>query len=186
MSKIIVGLIGKLASGKGAVAKYLKEKHGYKTYAFSAMLRDILRRLYIATTRENLQTISQILRENFGQDLMSRVIAEDVLRDAETLTVVDGVRRPTDIMYLKTNPHFYLIYITADPKIRWQRLVQRNQNPGDDKKTFAQFCADDAAEAETLIEALGKKASYTINNNGTMEQLNTQMETILIAIKNAH
>lgn len=184
MSKIILGFIGPLASGKGTLAKYLGEKYGCATYRFSSMLRDVLQRLYVEPTRANLQKVSQILRENFGQDLMSKVIAEDVKNDTTDLVVVDGVRRPTDITYLETNPAFHLVYITADPRWRWERLVKRNENPGDDKKTFTEFSKDEQAEAETHIEALGKQAPYTINNNGRFDELYAQLENILTKIKN--
>lgn len=182
MQKIILGFIGEIASGKGTVAKYLHEKYGSNTYRFSTMLRDVLDRVYIEKTRENLQTVSRLLREQFGQDLMSRVIAQDVERDPKELVVVEGVRRPMDILYLEKNPAFHLIYITADAKIRWERLVKRNENPGDDKKTFADFTRDGEAEAERLITGLGQKAPYTINNNGDLGALYAQVEKILTQI----
>jgi len=182
--KIILGFIGPLASGKGTLAKYLGEKYHCRTYSFSTMLRDVLKRLYVESTRSNLQKISQVLRENFSQDIMSKVIAADVKNDTNDLVVVDGVRRPTDITYLETNPAFHLVYITADQRWRWERLVKRNENPGDDKKTFADFARDQEAEAETQIQTLGEQAPYAINNNGTFEELYAQVEKILTKIKN--
>ncbi|MDO8626193.1 MAG: AAA family ATPase [Candidatus Magasanikbacteria bacterium] len=182
MQKIILGFIGQLASGKGTLAKYCSEKYSAKTYRFSTMLRDILDRLYIEKSRENLQKISRVLRENFGQDLMSRVIAEDVNNDQGAIIIVDGVRRPTDITYLETNPNFYLVYITANQKIRWGRLVKRRENPGDETKTFAEFCQDEQAEAEKHIEKLGQKAKFVINNDGSFEDLYKQLEDIVTTI----
>lgn len=183
-NKIILGFIGPLASGKGTLAKYLNEKYGCNAYRFSSMLRDVLKRLYVEPTRSNLQKVSQVLRENFGQDLMSKIIAEDVKNDANDLVVVDGVRRPTDITYLETNPAFHLVYVTADPHLRWERLVKRNENPGDDKKTFVEFSKDEQAEAEARIEALGKKTPLAITNDSTFDELYARLETILTKIKN--
>ncbi|MFA6490899.1 MAG: AAA family ATPase, partial [Candidatus Magasanikbacteria bacterium] len=134
-NKIVLGFVGDLASGKGTICKYLLEKYGTNSYRFSTMLRDVLKRLYVENSRENLQNLSTVLRTNFGQDLMSRVIAEDVKNDSKEIVAVEGIRRPTDITYLEKNPGFNLIYITADPQTRWERLVKRNENPGDDKKT---------------------------------------------------
>jgi dephospho-CoA kinase len=177
--KIILGFVGDLASGKGTVCKYLSEKYSTNAYRFSTMLRDILKRVYIENTRENLQNLSTVLRANFGQDLMSRVIAEDVKNDPKDIVAVEGIRRPTDITYLEKTPGFHLIYITADPKIRWERLVKRNENPGDDKKTYEQFLKDEQAEADRMIKELGSKAEYTITNNGGFEDFYGQMEKIL-------
>lgn len=182
--KIILGFIGELASGKGAACAYLNKKYEANIYRFSTMLRDVLNRMYLDISRENLQKVSTALRENFGQDVMSQVIAEDVKKDTKNLVAVDGVRRPTDITYLKKNPAFHLVYITTDKKLRWERLAKRNENIGDDKKTFEDFLRDEKAEAETQIQKLGEQAPYVINNNGGFNELYAQLETILTKIKN--
>lgn len=184
--KIILGFIGDLAAGKGTVAKYLAKKYHTNTYRFSTMLRDVLDRLYLDQSRENMQKLSTILRENFSQDIMSKVIAEDAKNDPNEIVVVEGIRRPTDITYLAKQDGFNLIYLTADPKIRWQRLVARAENPGDSDKTFEQFLIDEQAEADKLIKELGAKAKYTINNDGSFEELYNQVENTLTNIKNGN
>ncbi|MBU0546296.1 AAA family ATPase [Patescibacteria group bacterium] len=182
-NKIILGFVGDLASGKGTVAKYLVKKYKINAYRFSTMLRDILRRIYIEDTRQDMQKLSTFLRENYGQDVMSKVIAKDVENDPNDLVVVEGIRRPSDITYLKEDPNFHLIYITADSKIRWERLVIRNENPGDDKKSYDDFLKDEQAEADKLIKELGKTAEYAINNNDGFEDFYTQIEEIVKKIK---
>jgi dephospho-CoA kinase len=179
MSKIILGFVGDLAGGKGTIANYLKENYGVNAYRFSTMLRDILDRVYVDQSRDNMQTLSTFLRENYGQDVMSKVIAKDVEHDTNDLVVVEGIRRPTDITYLSEIPGFHLIYITADPKIRWERLVKRAENPGDTEKTYEEFLEDEQAEADRLIKELGAQAEITINNDRTMDELFAQLEKIL-------
>jgi dephospho-CoA kinase len=183
MQKIILGLVGDLAAGKGTIAKYLHEKYSANTYKFSTMLRDILDRIYVEKSRENLQVISTFIRENYGQDVMSKVIAKDVENDPGNIVVVDGIRRPTDITYLKKLEGFHLIYITADQKTRWERLVKRKENPGDDGKSFEDFCRDEQAEAESLIQELGKKAEIRVDNDGDMEELFGKVEEIILQKK---
>jgi len=178
-NKIILGFVGDLAAGKGTICKYLKEKYNVNSYRYSTILRDIIKRLYIPESRENLQLMSTTLRQNFGQDLMSKIIALDVEKDPNKIVAVEGIRRPTDITYLEKLPGFNLIYITAQPKIRWERLVKRAENPGDTEKTFTEFLADEQAEADRSIKELGKHAKYTINNDGDFENLYQQMEEIL-------
>jgi dephospho-CoA kinase len=179
MQKIIIGFVGDLAAGKGTLASYLALKYTCNTYRFSTMLRDILDRIYADKTRENLQDISTLLRERFGQDIMSKVIAKDVQEDEGQLVVVDGIRRPTDISYLKELPGFHLVYVTADPKIRYERMKLRNENPGDAEKSFEQFLTDEQAEADKLIKELGAQAEDTIHNDGDYEELYTQIEMLL-------
>ena len=183
--KLILGFVGDLASGKGTICKYLKEKHGVDSYRFSTMLRDIVGRIYVEENRENLQDLSTFLRSRYGQDIMSKVIAKDVQNDPNQIVAVEGIRRPTDITYLQELAGFHLIYITAEPKIRWQRMVLRKENADDATKTFEQFLKDEQAEADKLIKELGQKAQYTIVNNGTIEQFHDEMESVLNKIKHA-
>lgn len=178
-NKIIIGFVGDLASGKGTACQYLKEKYGINSYRYSTMLRDILKRLYIPESRNNIQLISKILRENFGQDLMSKVIAEDVINDQSAIVAVEGIRRPDDIIYLNKISGFHLIYITADPAIRWRRVISRNENAGDANKTFEQFLQDEQAEADRQIKDLGSKADLTIVNNETIAEFYNKIDLII-------
>ncbi len=181
--KIILGLVGDLAAGKGTISDYVQSTYGCTTYRFSTMLRDILDRIYVEKNRENLQELSTFLRQKFGQDVMSKVIAKDVEADKKNLVIVDGIRRPTDITYLEKIPGFSLVYVTADSNLRWQRLVARKENPGDEKKTYAEFLHDEQAEADQLIQTLGSQAKVKIINNGTKQELFAQVESILQQLK---
>ena len=98
--KIVIGLVGKMSSGKGTVAEYLEKNYGAVTYRFSTILRDILNRVGQDITRHNMQTLSTVMRENFGEDLLAKVIAEDARKDNHQIVIVDGVRRMADIKYL--------------------------------------------------------------------------------------
>lgn len=183
-NKIILGFVGDLAGGKGTICQYLKEKYSVTSYRFSTMLRDVLDRIYVEKSRENLQDLSTFLRSRYGQDIMSKVIVKDVLGDKNEIVAVEGIRRPTDITYLQELDGFHLIYITADQKIRWQRMVLRQENPDEAEKTFEQFLKDEQAEADMLIKELGKQAEYTLTNDGTKEEFYMNMENILEQIKN--
>jgi dephospho-CoA kinase len=114
---------------------------------------------------------------------MSKVIAKDVERDEHNIVIVDGIRRPTDITYLQQLPGFHLIYITAESKLRYERLVARKENPGDENKSYEEFCKDEQSEADQLIASLGKDAEFTIVNNETREELFAQIEKILDQVK---
>lgn len=184
MGKIILGMTGFLAAGKGTVAKYLEEKHGATIYGFSAPLRDILDRLYLEQTRGNMQNLSTDLRNQFGADLLSSVIAKDVSEDMNNIIIVDGVRRVTDIKYLSALPAFHLINIEAEQKTRWKRMTKREQNPDDAQKTFEDFQQDELAEAEQQIAEVAAAAEYKLDNNGSMEEAEKQIEEILQKIQN--
>ena len=179
MSKIILGLVGSLASGKETTKKYLAEKYDAKDCRFSSILRDVLERITVPNSRENLQKVSTVLRANFGENLLAKAIANDASKLDADVVVIDGVRRFTDIEHLKDLPNFILVKIDADPKIRYERMKLRNENAGDDKKTFEEFLKDHDSEADKQIPEVMKTAKYSINNDGTFEDFYKQIDEII-------
>ena len=177
--KIIIGLVGKIASGKGSVAEYLEKKYNANTYSFSTILRDILKRLHYEISRTNMRTISTVLRKNFGEDLLAKVIAEDVKKDNNKLIVVDGIRRIADIKFLNEMDGFILIKITANLKTRYKRLIERTENKGDSQKTYENFLDDEQKETETLIPVVMKQAKKELTNNNDFKDLYNQIDNIL-------
>jgi len=179
MNKIIFGLVGPLASGKETIKKYLAEKYNAKDCKFSSILRDVLSRLNIEISRENLQKVSTVLRANFGEDLLAKAIAMDASKIDAKIVVIDGVRRFTDIEHLTNLPNFILVKIDADPRIRYERMKSRNENIGDDKKTFEEFIKDHNSEADKQVPEVMKSAKYSIDNNGSFEDLYQQIDKII-------
>jgi len=171
MAKIIIGLVGQMACGKEVVKKYIAKEYKTKDCKFSTPLRDIVNRLDIRETRENLQKLSTILRAGFGEDLLAKAIAVDASKLDSEIVLIDGVRRMADIKYLKELPNFYLIKVEADQKVRYERLKARNENVGDGEKTFDQFLADQNNEADREIPIVMDFAKISINNDGTLEEL---------------
>jgi len=179
MSKIILGFTGLPASGKGTAAKYYSEKYSSPTFRFSTSMRDLLDRLYLPQSRENMSTISQITREAFGQDLYAKVMAGDVGKADHDIVIVEGIRRMEDVQELKKLSNFKLVAIEADMKIRYERLKIRGENSDDNTKTWEEFQEDHKLETELTIPAVMEKADITINNNGTLEELYKQLDNIV-------
>jgi dephospho-CoA kinase len=177
--KLILGITGEIASGKGTVAKYICEKHGGNAHRFSTALRDVARRMYLPESRENLQKISTIFRGNFFDDILSAVIAKDVENDKCEIIAIDGVRRMADISYLKKLAGFKLIYIEAEIEKRYERITKRGENVDDNSKTFEDFEKDHKREAELQIRDLEKQSDFIVNNNGSFEGLYKQIDDII-------
>ncbi|PKM91669.1 hypothetical protein CVU82_00460 [Candidatus Falkowbacteria bacterium HGW-Falkowbacteria-1] len=182
--KIIIGLVGQIACGKGVMKKYLIKKNYASDYRFSTILRDVLNRLGVEINRNSLQKVSTILRQNFGEDLLAKAIAKDAKNDNSHFIVIDGIRRMADVKYLKELPEFKLISIVADKEIRYKRVLDRNENAGDDKKTIEEFEQEEMAETEEEIPTVMKNADYEIINNSTWDKLHGQIDDIVEKIKN--
>ena len=181
--KIIIGLVGQIACGKEAVKKYIDKKYNAQDCRFSTPLRDVVKRLDIPENRENLQKMSTTLRATFGEDLLAKVIAFDASKLDSEIVVIDGARRMADVKYLKELSNFYLIKIEVDAKIRFERMKARNENVGDKEKTFEQFMADENYETEKSIPELMNFAKISLDNNGTLEELYSQIDKIITGLK---
>jgi dephospho-CoA kinase len=179
MNKKIIALTGPIASGKDATKKYLEEKYGAKSVKFSQILRDVLNRVNVPLERENLQLLSTVLRQNFGEDLLARNIAEDAKRLDSQIVILDGVRRLADIEHAKKLEGFVLVKIEADSKLRYERAVLRNENVGDSEKTFEQFLKDHESEADKEVPIVMEQAAVSLDNNGTLEDLHAQIDELL-------
>ncbi len=183
MEKRIFGFIGMIASGKDTTADYLVKNYQAQQIKFSSSLTDVLKRLYIPTARENYQVLSKSLRENFGQDLFSKIVASDVNSATANIVVVDGVRRPMDIENLKNIPGFKLVAIDVDAQTRFERIKNRKEKQDDATKTWEEFQAEDKAESEIAIPDLMQQADIKIDNNGSVEDLYKQLDELIYPVK---
>lgn len=177
--KIIIGLTGQIACGKGVIKKFLIDEYKASDYRFSTILRDVLIRLDVEQSRENIQKMSTLLRQTFGEDILAKVMAKDIIKDKDNFIVIDGIRRLADIKYLRENAGFFLVSVEADEKLRYQRVIERNENPGDNKKTFKNFLKDQNEESESEIPETMSKADFIINNDGTWEELWNQIHQLV-------
>lgn len=178
---IILGFTGPMASGKGAAALYLQNRHHAKTFRFSTILRDLLKRLDLPETREHIVAMSETVRRTFGEDILAKAMAHDAATADRSLIVIEGIRRADDIKYLKQLPNFVLVAIDADMRTRYERIIKRRENPDDQSKTWEQFTADHERPTEITIAPVMAEAKERIDNNGTSEDLERQLDALVHA-----
>jgi uridine kinase len=179
MAKLILGIAGEMVSGKGTIAKHIVEERGGSAHRFSTILRDILDRVYLEQSRDNMQALSTMMRKTFGEDLMAKSMFHDAENDQHDIVIVDGVRRMSDIVHLRKLPHFKLVFIEADMEIRYSRILKRGENTDDAKKTFEEFQKSHEDESELQIGDLRNYSDYVINNDGTFIELYNRVDEII-------
>lgn len=179
MAKIILGLVGQAGCGKGTMADLLVKEYRASYFRFSNILGDVLKRLSLEKTRDNLIKISGALRQTFGEDILSYVLEKDAILAPEDIVVVDGIRRMEDIVALEPSPRFKLVAIDADPKLRFKRMKKRGEKAGESDMTWEQFLAEEARETEMTIPSVMARAAITLPNNGTREEFETQVRGLM-------
>lgn len=177
--KIVIGLTGQIACGKGVIKKFLINEYQASDYRFSTILRDVLIRIHVEQSRENIQKMSTLLRQTFGEEILANVMSKDIQNDDCHFIVIDGIRRLADIKYLREIPGFFLVSVEASEELRHQRVIERNENPGDDKKTFADFLKDQEDESESEIPNTMATADYVIKNDGSWDHLWDQIHDLV-------
>lgn len=177
---MIIGLTGRNASGKGAVADYLKQK-GFCYYSLSDVLRDFMRKRNIKITRENLIKSGNELREKSG----SSVLADKIISrlDRNNNYAIDSIRNPEEIKSFRKTGNFVLLDIISSQKIRFERIKQRNR-PGD-PETLAEFISMENRELKSKNKSCQQLmdcaalADYKIINNGSLQELYNKINKLL-------
>lgn len=182
-NKIIIGLVGEIASGKSTAAQFLEDEFNSETVSFSRPLRQILNILGLPQTRENMVWLGVDLRERFGQDVLANAILKMINESPAKIICLPNIRLESDIIVLKKMPDFYLVKIEAEQNIRYQRLIKRHQNPDDSTKTWEQFLADASLPTEVSIRKVAKQAQFSIENNTCEANLIKQVRAIIKTIR---
>lgn len=181
--KIILGLVGEIASGKSAMAQFLEEEFKSETASFSQPLRQILDILSLPQSRENMVWLGVDLRERFGQDVLAKAVFKMIEKSPAEIICLPNIRLEGDVILLKTLPNFYLIRIEADQRTRYDRLTKRDQNTDDAGKTWEEFLADAQLPTEVTIKEVGKQARFVIDNNTCEANLCKQIRRIIETIR---
>ena len=182
--KIILAIAGEIASGKNAMADYVQKKHKGYAYRSSEFLRDILTRMDLPQTRQNMQKVSTMVREYFGDDIVGYVAKADLARIENGVIAINGIRRFSTIESIQEDFTVKLVYVKADLEKRYARIAKRAENPDDQRKTFQEFKKDHAQEAERRIKGLEKKADFVLENNGTLKEFHKKISEVVKKIVN--
>src|SRR5262249_18412042 len=100
---MIIGLTGKNAAGKGAVADFLKNKSFYY-YSLSDVIREELESKGIPVTRDTLIIAGNDMRQRFGPDILARLTIKKI--DPNRNYVVDSIRNPAEVEALRKSGEF--------------------------------------------------------------------------------
>lgn len=183
----VLGLVGEKGSGKGTAAKLLAELVRPQRVAvvrFSDVLRATLALWDIAPTRAHLQDLAKIMVDRYGADALAHAIAVRVQRADAEVVILDGIRWQADVELLRQFPRHLLVYITADARTRYARLIARGEDVGEREMSYAQFCAEEQKVNELEIPRIGAAAEVRITNAGTLEEFRAQCSAVCARIQN--
>ncbi len=179
---MIIGITGTLGAGKGTIVDYLKEHRGFKHFsARDFITREVIKR-GLSVNRDTLTETANDLRKNFSPQYVIEQLYYEAQKEGGD-AVIESVRTPGEVVFLRQQPRFYLFAVDADPKKRFGRIKKRGS--ATDHIDFETFLANEKREMTTTDpnkQNLGKcikMADFVFYNDGTMEDLFRQVEEVL-------
>ncbi|MBN2478332.1 AAA family ATPase [Candidatus Micrarchaeota archaeon] len=177
---MIIGLTGKNCAGKGTTAEYLTRK-GFYYLSLSDIIREELVAENGMLTRENLIEKGNDLRKKFGPGVLATKIKAKMEKDRNY--VVDSIRNPFEVKELQELENFFLIHITAEPEVRFERMKERGRES--DPKTYDAFLHIEKLEEKNAdntkqnLQETSKMAVKILENNGTKKELYERVDYLL-------
>jgi dephospho-CoA kinase len=187
MKKVVIGLVGEKGSGKETFVKILKkllpQKNIFHTRS-SDLLAETLKLWDIPKTRYNLQKLAIVMDEGFNPGTVTYAVKQRILREVEGIVIFDGVRWKTDVLMIKEFKNNFLVYISADLKIRYQRLKAKSDKVSEQGLSYKQFLKEEKEKTELLIPKIGKKADFKITNNGSLADFKKEIKKFISEFMN--
>jgi len=185
---MIVGITGYLASGKSTVSELLKKK-GFIVYSCSDLIREECKNRGLEITRDNLRTVGNELRKSQGSNVLAKWLKEKIiLQGLDKNYVVESIRTAGEIEELRKLPHFYLVFVDVDAKVRYNRAKERLKEE-EHIASFEEFMTSERKEMngkdkqlQNLLECK-ELSEFTINNNGALEDLEKEVDGLLLRIQ---
>jgi dephospho-CoA kinase len=168
---IVIGLMGRIGSGKGTVAEILVDNYGFKSIVMGDLAREEVVSRGFKPGRE---TTIKVVAECFAKDpaYFIKKAVKRIKDSGHDKWVIDGIRQPLDVHeFRKAFPKMKFIKVDVEPRTRFERMRLRARPGFPD--TFEKFKEHERLEDERFkLDETLSRADYVLDNNGSYEDLN--------------
>ena len=175
-AKIIIAIAGMPGAGK-AVASNIAKELDIPVFVCGDVLREEAKIRKIVATPENFGKLMFQMRKNEGPSVMIKRLLPRIAEARSKIIMVEGLRSIDELKSLMNNFEVKLLAIHANPKQRFQRLIDRGRE--DDPKTIAEFNSRDARELSLGVGSVIALADYLIMNDSTLEKFQQKLMDFL-------
>lgn len=184
MERVLVGFVGEAGAGKGAASEPLINL-GFESFSLSDSIRKVASTVGKTHEREILHDLGNVLRATFGGDVLARGAKRWVEMNNITRGIIDSIRNPDEVEFLKKELGVFIIGITMSPEKKFE--LMRGRNRDGDPKTWEEYqrlmdIEKGIGEEETgqQIHRCLEIADVIIPNEGTKEELHQKVQEALI------
>jgi len=182
---MIIGVVGQIACGKGVLKDYLINKFGFDSFSLSSIVHEEAKKRKITeVTRKILQDIGDDLRKKYGHDVLAKRALMAIKKSKNSRWVIEGIRNPAEVEFLKKKKNFTLIGIKAKRSLRFKRLLERAK-PWD-PTNWHDFLKVDRRDLGKGEEAVGQQVGkclaycdYVLTNNKDKEDFERKVKKVL-------
>jgi dephospho-CoA kinase len=177
---MIIGVTGTNGAGKGTVVEYLVEQ-GFHHYSVRAFLIEEIERRGLEVNRSSMRDVANDLRATHDPAYVVETLYK---RATETGgdAVIESIRAVKEAEFLKAHGA-NLFAVDAERPLRYERVVLRGSHT--DKLDFDTWVKEEEREwhneaaHDMNVPAVMKMADATFHNDGTREELFTQINQAL-------
>jgi dephospho-CoA kinase len=183
----LIGIGGTNGAGKDTVGEILADKHGWKFISVTDILRNELAREGLPTDRHHTHQLSARWRRESGMAVLidKAVQAYEAEKSKYKGLAIASLRHPAEADEVHKLGG-KVIWIDADPKVRYGRVVKSGRGRVDDQKTFEEFMAEEAHqmhqsgdEATLNMAGVKQKADLFIINETTETDLLNEIQKMV-------
>ncbi|PIP63256.1 hypothetical protein COW97_03450 [Candidatus Roizmanbacteria bacterium CG22_combo_CG10-13_8_21_14_all_34_12] len=131
-----------------------------------------------------LQDMGDELRREFGDEVLAQRIIKAINEKKKDKIVIEGIRNPGEIEFLRNNSNFILIGVKAIRKLRYKRLLIRGKKW--DPKTYEEFLIVDkrdiGIDQNNSGQQVGKclaYCDYVLTNNKDLKDFQRKVERLM-------
>ena len=173
----IIGIAGTNGSGKDSVGQILQEEYGYLFISVTDILRDELKKQGKPIARENMRELGDKWRREQGLSVLIDKAVEIYKSEEQKFKglVVASIRNVGEVEHIHELGG-KVIWVDADPKVRYQRAVGRGRS-AEDSKTYEEFLQEEQDEMHAYGDEAGlavgevkKLCAVSIENNSDSKE----------------